>query len=91
MTFKVLALNAISLVLAIDNRAADEPNLRLKSWVEPDVLTGFLVFLIMIFFFLCGCSALDGVSVPPYQLQANSEKNKENNREWQNIWGAIEK
>ena len=67
------------------------PNVALANWVNPNMLSGSLLFLIMFMFAWLALTALGDISVPKYQIQANNEKDKENNREWQNIWGNLEK
>ena len=70
--------------------AADE-NVKMKAWMSPNALTGIMIFLLMVMFFIFGVFALNNVTTPAYQLPANNEKNKDSNREWSNIWGNIER
>ena len=69
--------------------ATDDPYIRL--WMTPSLLMGFLVTFFLLAIAAVSFSLLGAIQVPPYQLPANDEKNKENNREWQNIWGNIQK
>ena len=55
------------------------------------MLTGVFIMLIMFMFAWLALTAIGSITVPKYQIQANSEKDKENNREWTNIWGNLEK
>ncbi len=68
-----------------------EENLRLKDWVDPESLSGGLLFLVIVWFLYLGVSAVNDIAVPQYQLRAKDEKKKEEQREWSMIWGNIEK
>ena len=71
--------------------AVSDVNVKLSQWVNHDMLSGTLLFLMMFMFAWLALTAIGDITVPKYQIQANSEKDKENNREWTNIWGNLEK
>ena len=75
----------------MDGNSTDLGNVNLAKWVNHDMLSGTLLFLMMFMFAWLALTAIGSITVPKYQIQANSEKDKENNREWQNIWGNLEK
>ena len=72
-------------------KATDSTTPKIQYWMTPNILSGILVFVFVAIIAFLGFGLLASIQVPIYQLPANDEKNKENNREWQNIWGHIEK
>ena len=62
----------------------------IQNWMTPNLLAGIIVFLFLVFMTLFGMSFMMAIQVPQYQLKANDEKNKEENRDWTRMWGKIE-
>ena len=60
--------------------------LTIQKYASHVFVTGFLTFVFLATFIYIFIGALAAVQTPFYQLPANDEKNKENNREWQLIW-----
>ena len=72
----------------LDEDVGAEPKLavnsqyKLNNWMSPTILSGFLTIFFLTLVSYVGFGLLASISTPTYQLQANDEKNKENNREW---------
>ena len=63
---------------------------RIMYWMTSFYLSAFMLFLFWLVMLNFGVNMLGSVQVPQYQLPANEEKNKDNNRDWYAIWGNIE-
>ena len=85
---KILQLIAV-LLSTVHGQQGPLP--KINYWVTPIVMSGILTFLFLLFVAYIGFGLLGDIQTPPYQLQANDEKNRENNRDWSKIWGNIEK
>ena len=70
---------------------ADDETPKIQYWMTPNLLSGILVFLFLVLVSLFFFGLLASVQVPIYQLPANDEKNKDNNRDWAAMWGNLEK
>ena len=68
---------------------ADAP--RIQSWFTPNALSGMSIMVFIGIIFYLAISALDAIQVPSYQLPATDEKNPENNKNWIDMFGNIEK
>ena len=83
---------SLSADLKDESEGADEDTAipRIMYWVTPFFVSSFLLFVFMLLIFNVGVGLLNDIRVPSYQLPANDEKNKDNNRDWYAIWGNIE-
>ena len=90
MKFIAFACMVMAAVSAQDPPVPPVTDYPIQKWMTPNLLAGLGVFLLFLFISIFGFGAMTAIQVPNYQLKANDEKNKEDNRDWVRMWGRIE-